>query len=91
MIARTTPRGFAGCAAAIRDLDFTERLAGIHSPTLLIVGEQDEATPPIASQLIQAYIKDSALVVIPAAAHLSNVEQPEAFNRALTAFLARVN
>ena len=91
MIARTTPRGFAGCAAAIRDLDFTERLAGIQAPTLLIVGEQDEATPPIASQLIQAYIKDSALIVIPAAAHLSNAEQPEAFNRALTAFLARVN
>ena len=88
MIGRTTPRGFAGCAAAIRDLDFTDRLAGIRLPTLLIVGEEDEATPPIASYLIQHHIKDAQLVVIPSAAHLSNVEQPEAFNRALTAFLA---
>jgi len=91
MIARTTPRGFAGCAAAIRDLDFTERLAGIGLPTLLIVGEQDEATPVIASQLIRHHIKDSELVVLNSAAHLSNVEQPDAFNRALTRFLARLD
>jgi len=91
MIARTSPRGFAGCAAAIRDLDLTERLSGIRLPTLLIVGEQDEATPPIASQLMQALIKDAELVVLPGAAHLSIVEQPEAFNRALAAFLARID
>ena len=90
MIGRTSPRGFAGCAAAIRDLDFTERLPAIRVPTLLIVGEQDEATPPIASQLMRALIKDGELVVLPGAAHLSNVEQPEAFNRALAGFLARV-
>jgi 3-oxoadipate enol-lactonase len=91
MIGRTTPRGFAGCAAAIRDLDFNERLPGIGVPTLLIVGEQDEATPVMASQLIQQLVKDAELVVLPSAAHLSNVEQPEAFNRALTAFLARID
>jgi 3-oxoadipate enol-lactonase len=91
MIGRTSPRGFAGCAAAIRDLDFTERLPGISRPTLLIVGEQDEATPPIASQFMQALIKDAELVVLPGAAHLSNVEQPEAFNRALATFLARID
>ena len=91
MIGRTSPRGFAGCAAAIRDLDFTERLPGIHLPTLLIVGEQDEATPPIASQFMQALIKDAELIVLPGAAHLSNVEQPEAFNRALAGFLAMID
>ena len=90
MIGRTSPRGFAGCAAAIRDLDFTERLSGVRLPTLLVVGEQDEATPPIASQLMQALIKDAELEILPGAAHLANVEQPEAFNRVLTAFLARV-
>ena len=90
MIGRTSPRGFAGCAAAIRDLDFTERLSGIHLPTLLIVGEHDEATPPIASRLMQALIKDAELEILPGAAHLANVEQPQAFNRALTVFLARV-
>jgi pimeloyl-ACP methyl ester carboxylesterase len=91
MIGRTSPRGFAGCAAAIRDLDFTERLSGIRLPTLLIVGEQDEATPPSASQLMQARIKDAELVILPGAAHLSSVGQPEAFNRALAGFLARID
>jgi 3-oxoadipate enol-lactonase len=90
MIRRTTTRGFAGCCAAIRDLDFTGRLESIRVPTLLIVGEQDEATPVVASQLMQALIKDSELVIIDGAAHLSNIERPEAFNRALTSFLARV-
>ena len=90
MIGRTSPRGFAGCAAAIRDLDFTGRLSGIRLPTLLVVGEQDEATPPIASQLMQALIKDADLAILPGAAHLANVEQPEAFNRVLAAFLASV-
>ncbi len=91
MIARTTPRGFAGCCAAIRDLDLTERLAEIRVPTLLIVGEDDEATPVAASQLIQHHIEDAELVILKSAAHLSNVEQPEAFNRALVDFLARVS
>ena len=53
------------------------------------MGEQDEATPVAASQLIQHHVKDAQLVVLSSAAHLSNVEQPEAFNRALTAFLGR--
>jgi 3-oxoadipate enol-lactonase len=91
MIGRTSPRGFAGCAAAIRDLDFTERLAKIRVPTLLIVGEQDEATPPSASQLMQARIRGAELEIVPGAAHLTNVEQPQAFNRTLTAFLARID
>jgi 3-oxoadipate enol-lactonase len=87
MIARTTPRGFAGAAAAIRDLDLTARLREIRLPTLLVVGEQDEATPIAASRLIQGHIEDAELIVLKSAAHLSNIEQPEAFNLALSTFL----
>ncbi|HET7341020.1 MAG TPA: 3-oxoadipate enol-lactonase [Methylomirabilota bacterium] len=90
MIARTTPRGFAGAAAAIRDLDLTARLREIRVPTLLIVGEQDEATPVDASRLIQDHIEDAELIIIKSAAHLSNIEQPEAFNQALLGFLDRI-
>ena len=68
---------------------FYGRLGEIATRTLLIVGEQDAATPVAASQLIQHHVKDAQLVVLSSAAHLSNVEQPEAFNRALTAFLGR--
>jgi 3-oxoadipate enol-lactonase len=56
----------------------------------VIVGEQDHGTPPEAAKLIQANIASSELIVIPSAAHLSNVEQAEAFDRALLSFYDRV-
>jgi len=88
---RGTPvEGFAGCCEAIAKLDVLDRLKEIDCPTLVIVGEQDQGTPPEAAKLIQQNIKGAELVIIPSAAHLSNVEQAEAFNKALTAFYDRV-
>lgn len=89
MIRGTDPRGYAGCCHAIAALDLTDRLAAITLPTLIVVGEEDQGTPVAASQAIQAQIAGSELQVIKSAAHLSNLEQPEAFTRILTAFLAR--
>ena len=57
----------------------------------MIVGEQDQGTPPAMARTIHENIRGAELVVIPSAAHLSNVEQPEAFNKALTSFLDRVS
>jgi 3-oxoadipate enol-lactonase len=86
---RTTPvAGYVGCCQAIAALDLTDRLAEITAPTVVIVGEDDPGTPVAASKVIHERIKGSRLTIIPAAAHLSNLEQPEAFNRALTSFLA---
>jgi 3-oxoadipate enol-lactonase len=90
MIRTTPPRGYAGCCHAIAALDLTDRIGAITLPTLVIVGEDDPGTPVAASETIQRQIKGSELVVLKSAAHLSNMEQPEAFNRALTAFLSRV-
>lgn len=88
---RNTPvEGFAGCCEAIAKLDVLERLKEIDCPTLVIVGEQDHGTPPEAARMIQSNIKGAELVIIPSAAHLSNVEQAQAFNAALTAFYDRV-
>jgi 3-oxoadipate enol-lactonase len=56
----------------------------------VIVGEQDHGTPPEAAKLIAANIADSELVVIPSAAHLSNIEQADVFNKALLTFYDRV-
>jgi len=87
---RTTPvAGYVGCCHAIPKINFTERLKHIACPVLVIVGEQDAGTPPEMAREIHAAIPGSELVVIPSAAHLSNVEQPVAFNRALTGFLNR--
>jgi 3-oxoadipate enol-lactonase len=89
MIRRTPPAGYAGCCHAISALDLTDRLSAIKLPTLVVVGEDDQGTPVAASQAIQAKIVGSELEVLKSAAHLSNMEQPEAFTRAVTTFLAR--
>jgi 3-oxoadipate enol-lactonase len=90
MIRRTPPKGYVGCCHAIKALDLTDRLKAITLPTLIIVGAQDMGTPLAASQAINAQIKGSELVVLDPASHLSNLEQPEAFTRALESFLKKV-
>jgi 3-oxoadipate enol-lactonase len=68
-------------------LNFTKRLRGVHIPTLIIVGRQDPTTPVSGAEVIQKAIAGSELVVIENAAHLSNIEQPKAFDDALLSFL----
>ena len=87
MIAETPVDGYCGCALAIAQIAWTERLSTVSLPTLIIVGKDDPATPVSASAAIQAKINGSKLVVLGDAMHLSNVEQPKAFNKALRAFL----
>lgn len=89
-IRTTNPRGYAGCCHAISKLDLTDKLSAIKLPTLIVVGEEDQGTPVAASQAIQAKIAGSQLEIIKSAAHLSNLEQPEAFTRIVTSFLSRV-
>ncbi|HXH11606.1 MAG TPA: 3-oxoadipate enol-lactonase [Alphaproteobacteria bacterium] len=89
MIRTTPPRGYAGCCHAIAGLNLTDRLPEITLPTLIIVGEEDPGTPVAASQVIHERIKGSELVILKSASHLSNMEQPEAFNQAVTGFLAK--
>jgi pimeloyl-ACP methyl ester carboxylesterase len=79
-------------AGAIRALmtraDSTPLLSTIHVPTLIVVGEADTLTPPALSEEMHRAIAGSELVVVPGAGHLSNLEQPEAFNGAVARFLA---
>ena len=67
--------------------DSTPLLSNISCPTLVIVGEDDVATPPSEAHYLADRISGSHLVTIPEAGHLSNLEQPEKFNRALKSFL----
>jgi 3-oxoadipate enol-lactonase len=87
MIRTTPPAGYAGCCHAISALDLTDKIAAIKLPTIAIVGEDDPGTPVAAHKVIHEKIAGSRLEIIPSAAHLANMEQPEAFNRALTSFL----
>ncbi len=83
----TPPEGYIGCASAIRRLNYLDRLKEISLPTLILVGEDDPATPVSASQAMHERIRHSILVILPACRHLSNVEQAEAFNTHLLEFL----
>jgi pimeloyl-ACP methyl ester carboxylesterase len=67
--------------------DSTPLLASIHCPTLILVGEEDTVTPPPLSLAMHQAIAGSELVTIPRSGHLANLEQPAAFNAALTRFL----
>ena len=90
MIRNTKPQGYVGCCHAIAALDLTDKLGAIKIPTLIVVGEEDLGTPVTASEAIKAKIAGSELEILKSAAHLSNMEQPEAFTAALTSFLSRV-
>ena len=88
---RTTPTaGYAGCCHAISALDLTDKIGAIKIPTIAIVGEDDPGTPVAAHRVIHEKIAGSKLTIIPSAAHLANMEQPDAFNAALTGFLSSV-
>jgi 3-oxoadipate enol-lactonase len=73
----TDPEGYAGCCAAIRDMDLRDRLPSIEAPTLVVSGAEDPATPPGHGRLIRDAIPGARFEVVPGAAHIANVERPE--------------
>ena len=70
--------------------DSTPLLGAIDRPVQLIVGAEDELTPPALHDRMQALLPDAAMTTIEAAGHLSNLEQPDVFNRTLARFLASI-
>jgi 3-oxoadipate enol-lactonase/4-carboxymuconolactone decarboxylase len=83
----TYPVGYAGCCAAIRDMDLTPVLGRIRVPVLIISGELDASLPWTGHGDVLASQIPGARVAHLAAAHLSNLETPRAFTAALFAFL----
>ena len=86
MIRNTPVKGFIGCAGALANYDLRPGLANIKAPTLLIVGTKDATVPGIKA--INAAVPGSKVAELEGAGHLSNLEQPAAFTRALQEFLA---
>lgn len=86
MLHTTKAEGYAGNCAAIRDVDQRWPISDITTPTLVIGGKLDPATPYEAAELIAKRIPGAKLVGLDAA-HLSNIEQPDAFTKALDGFL----
>jgi 3-oxoadipate enol-lactonase len=76
MVAATPAAGYAGCCEAIRTMDLRPQLARATTPTLVIAGAQDPATPPAHALRIATLMPECRLTVIDAA-HLANVEAPD--------------
>jgi len=90
MLRTTPPQGYIGCCHAIPKIDVTDRLGAIRCPALVIVGEEDPGTPVEMARAIHAALSSAELVILRSASHLSNMEQPEGFNRVLLSFLDKV-
>ena len=86
----TDAQGYVACCEAISKLDTTPRLGQLAIPVLIVAGALDQGTPVAMSETMAQAIKDARLTVLDDAAHLSVVEQPQAFAQAVEAFLDRI-
>ena len=73
--------------AVIGRSDYQAMLSAINVPTLIIVGEDDQITPPDYARAIAAAITGAQLLTVPACGHLSSLEQPDIVNAALANWL----
>ncbi len=83
----TDLQGYLGCCHAVRAINTTDRLSQIAVPTQIIASDADQGTPVEMAKILADHIPNSRLTVLPGAAHLSVIEQPEAFARTVKAFL----
>ena len=87
LLASTPREGYAGCCEAVAGWDFRDGVGQIKAPTLVIAGAEDPAAPADHTTLIADRIPGAKLVVLADAAHLANVEQADAFSRAVVEHL----
>jgi 3-oxoadipate enol-lactonase len=85
MVKSTPVNGFIGCCAALGDHNFRSAVANVSRPVLFMVGEKDP--PNGAMREMNKELARSQFVEIVGAGHISNMEQPEMFTRALEKFL----
>jgi 3-oxoadipate enol-lactonase len=83
----TPPDGYIGACRALAEADLRGVVGRVAAPCLMIGSLLDEATPPAQAEELAAHLKTSQLALLGDAAHLSNVEQADAFTGLLLAFL----
>lgn len=86
MLERTPAAGYVACCAAVRDMDQRDLLPKVKAPTLVVAGKHDPATPPEANEYIKNHIPGAQFATLDAA-HISNVEQPDAYAKTVLEFL----
>jgi 3-oxoadipate enol-lactonase len=90
MFERTPAAGYVSCCAANRDADLRDTVAGIRAPTLVITGRHDVATPAAQGDWLAHRVPGARCVEL-AAAHLSNLEAPDAFTALVADHIARTS
>ena len=85
---RTDPEVFQAACDALAGLDLRTELSRVKMPVLVLVGEQDEATPPAMSRELAAGLPDAELKIIPGCAHVPQLQAPELFLDAIAGFLS---
>jgi 3-oxoadipate enol-lactonase len=84
---KVSVEGYAGCCAAIRDMDQRKTVSGIKATTMVIAGTYDPSTPPAMGQSIAEAVQGARYVELPTA-HLSNIEAAATFNDVVGYFLS---
>jgi len=84
---RTSPEGYVGACAALRDADLTRRVASIEAKTLVVAGDQDNSTTVEQGRMLAEAIPDARFELLEGAGHLSTVEQPMSAAKLIRAFL----
>lgn len=87
MFVATPADGFIGCSQAVRDMDYRESNKRITTPTLVMVGAKDPATPPAWGEAIAKQIAGAQFASVPDAAHLANIEQTKIYTDTVLNFL----
>ena len=91
MILSTNVDGYIGCGSAVRDMAQSTMLLKIKAPTLVLSGRDDPACTVDQGTVLHRLIDRSKMVILEEAAHLSNIEQPEAFNNTVRQFIDSVD
>jgi 3-oxoadipate enol-lactonase len=87
MILTTPVNGYIGCSAALGDHDFRPLMPKVKNPVLYMAGEKDGHNAA-AMTVMQQELPGSQYIVLPGAGHISNMDQPAMFTKALRDFLA---
>jgi 3-oxoadipate enol-lactonase len=84
---RIDPDVFAAACRTLAALDLGPELARIRNPTLIVVGAEDEATPPALGQALADRLPDARLTLLPGLGHCPHIQDPDAFVAAIAPFL----
>ncbi len=80
------PEVFIAACRALERVDFTEGARNVSAPTLIVVGEEDQATPPAMATALDELLADSRVVVLPGIAHAPQLQDPQGFIDAIHEF-----